>query len=194
VQQPGSPQQRLAVDGEEQAVPGGAWPAAGPADPLEERGDGGGQLTWITRSRSPTSMPSSSVEVETMTQSRASANACSERCRSAADRDACDRKTVTPASLRAAPSFFDELPRVAKDQPLLALVQRGDDVGGVLDRADVVQFNLPSRLARCRSGPRPFGRNDGGWPGVAGCALQPAQQFLRVPDGRRQAKAGCSLS
>ena len=37
---------------------------------------------WMTRSRSPTSMPSSSVEVATITVSRASAKAASERRRS----------------------------------------------------------------------------------------------------------------
>ena len=92
VQQPGGPQQRFAVDAR---GTGSSWwlPGRRPVRPIRCRNAAtvGGQLTWITRSRSPTSMPSSSVDVETMTQSRASANACSERCRSSADRDACDR-------------------------------------------------------------------------------------------------------
>ena len=45
---------------------------------------------WMTRSRSPTSMPSSRVDVAMMTVSRASANAASERRRSDADSDECD--------------------------------------------------------------------------------------------------------
>ena len=49
-------------------------------------------------------MPSSSVEVATMTQSRASANACSARRRSSSDKDAWDRNVVTPRSRSAAPS------------------------------------------------------------------------------------------
>ena len=63
----------------------------------------GGSLTWMTRSRSPTSMPSSSVEVATITQSRASANACSARRRSSSGKDACDRNVVTSRSRSAAP-------------------------------------------------------------------------------------------
>jgi hypothetical protein len=50
-------------------------------------------------------MPSSSVDVETITQSRASANAASARLRSSSDRDACERNVVTPRSRSAAPSF-----------------------------------------------------------------------------------------
>ncbi len=63
-----------------------------------------GASIWMTRSRSPTSMPSSKVDVETMTQSRASAKACSDLVRSAADSDACERNTVTSRSRRAAPN------------------------------------------------------------------------------------------
>jgi len=45
-----------------------------------------GAPTCSTRSRSPTSMPSSRVEVATITQSRPWANAASDRRRSATDR------------------------------------------------------------------------------------------------------------
>jgi hypothetical protein len=63
-----------------------------------------GASTWMTRSRSPTSMPSSSVLVETITQSRASVNACSERCRSSVESEACDRNVVMPRPRRSWPS------------------------------------------------------------------------------------------
>jgi hypothetical protein len=63
-----------------------------------------GALIWMTRSRSPTSTPSSSVLVATITQSRESANACSARRRSSSDNDACDRNAVTPRARNAAPS------------------------------------------------------------------------------------------
>ena len=61
-----------------------------------------------------------------MTQSRASANACSARCRSSSGRDACDRKVVTPALAQRGAEFLDQLPGVAEHQPLLAPVQRRD--------------------------------------------------------------------
>jgi hypothetical protein len=48
-------------------------------------------------------MPSSSVEVDTMTQSLACANASSARRRSAADSEAWDRNVVTPRTRSAAP-------------------------------------------------------------------------------------------
>lgn len=60
-----------------------------------------GASIWITRSRSPTSMPSSSVDVDTITQSRASANTCSAWRRSSADRDECETYVVTPRSRRS---------------------------------------------------------------------------------------------
>lgn len=47
--------------------------------------------SWITRSRSPTSMPSSSVEVETMTQSWEYAKEDSASRRSSNDSEECDR-------------------------------------------------------------------------------------------------------
>ena len=53
-------------------------PGRRPVRPSRCRTDGTvvGASIWMTRSRSPTSIPSSNVEVDTMTQSRASANAC----------------------------------------------------------------------------------------------------------------------
>jgi hypothetical protein len=62
-------------------------------------------LICTTRSRSPTSMPNSSVDVATITQSRASANAASAWRRSSTDNEACERKVVTPRSRSAVPSF-----------------------------------------------------------------------------------------
>jgi hypothetical protein len=64
-----------------------------------------GTSIWMTRAKSPTSIPSSSVLVETMTQSRASANASSERRRSATESEACDKNVVTPLARRLSPSF-----------------------------------------------------------------------------------------
>ncbi len=81
-------------------------PARRPVRPMRCRNEATvlGESIWMTRSRSPTSMPSSRVEVETMTQSRASANACSERARSSVDSEACERNTVTSRARSAAPS------------------------------------------------------------------------------------------
>ena len=54
--------------------------------------------TW---SRSPTSMPSSSVDVDTMTQSRVSVNAVSARRRSSTDSEECETKVYVPCSRSA---------------------------------------------------------------------------------------------
>jgi hypothetical protein len=83
----------------------GLLPARRPVRPRRCRNEAtlGGSLTWMTRSRSPTSIPSSSVEVATMTQSRASANASSARRRSSSGSEAWDRNVVTPRSRSAAP-------------------------------------------------------------------------------------------
>lgn len=90
-----------------------AWPEGvaacagappGAAEPLEERDDGGRASIWMTWSRSPTSMARSRVLVEAITQLRASAKACSERRRSSAGREACDRNVVTPLPRSIAPS------------------------------------------------------------------------------------------
>ncbi len=73
-------------------------PARRPVRPRRCRKDDTvrGALIWITRSRSPTSMPSSSVDVATMTQSRAPAKASSDSRRSAADREEWEMNVVTP--------------------------------------------------------------------------------------------------
>jgi hypothetical protein len=76
-QEPGRQEELVLVRGEEQRVRRRTHPSAGPPEPLEEPSDRPGASTWMTRSRSPTSIPSSNVEVATMTQSRASANAAS---------------------------------------------------------------------------------------------------------------------
>jgi len=55
-----------------------------------------GASIWIIRSRSPMSTPNSSVEVATITQSLASANARSLTRRSSADSEECDTNVVIP--------------------------------------------------------------------------------------------------
>ena len=76
----------------------GSMPARRPVRPRRWRNEATvpGASIWMTRSRSPTSMPSSRVLVETMTQSRASAKASSARRRSSTDSEAWDRNVVTP--------------------------------------------------------------------------------------------------
>ena len=95
-----------------------------------------------------------------MTQSRASANACSARRRSAADSEECETKVVDLPLPQRSAELLDASPAVAEDQPLLAPVQGGDHRGGVVEGADVVE--LRPRCVRCagrwRCAPR---RGDG---------------------------------
>ena len=55
-----------------------------------------GLSIWMTRSRSPTSIPSSSVDVETITQFVAWEKASSARRRSSRASDECETKVSTP--------------------------------------------------------------------------------------------------
>ena len=124
-EEPGREQQGVLVQGEEQAVPhacpaGARCGRAAAGTPATV----GGEFTWITRSRSPTSMPSSSADVDTITQSRPSANACSARRRSSSDSDAWTRCVVTPRARSSRAEHLDEPLGVAEHQPLLAPVQR----------------------------------------------------------------------
>ena len=108
-------------------------PARRPVRPIRCRNEAtvAGASIWMTRSRSPTSMPSSSVDVATITQSRASANAGSAWRRSSALSEECDTNVVTPASAQRGGELLDPRAAVAEHQPLLAAVQRGDDACGV---------------------------------------------------------------
>lgn len=94
-QQASGPEQGVLVEREEQAVAGGSGAASGAAEPLEERGHATRRVDLDDSVESPTSIPSSKVEVETMTQSRASANACSAIRRSSSESEVCERNVVT---------------------------------------------------------------------------------------------------
>ena len=122
-------------------------PARRPVRPVRWRNAAtlGGSLTWVARSRSPTSTPSSSVDVATITQSRASANACSARCRSSSGSEACDRNVVTPALTQRGADLLDQLPGIAEHQPFLAPVQRRNHRRGVADRPHVIQLDIAGR-------------------------------------------------
>ena len=63
--QPGREQQLIFVQIEEQAVPLGAGTTPAAPEALQNPATVSGELTWITRSRSPTSTPSSMAEVDT---------------------------------------------------------------------------------------------------------------------------------
>ena len=99
-----------------------------------------GLSIWMTRSRSPTSMPSSSVDGRRRSRSRwprrtpprpgGARRGASEEC---------DTNVVTPRARSSTGELFDPGPAVAEHQPLLPAVQRGDDRGGVAQRADVVE-------------------------------------------------------
>ncbi len=107
--------------GEEQHVP--RAPGRRPVRPSRCRKDATvrGAPICSTRSRSPTSMPSSSVEVATMTQSRASANAASDRRRSSSRQRRMGHERLSPAvtqsSTRGAPRSAGSRRRRAASRP-----------------------------------------------------------------------------
>ena len=80
-----------------------AFPARRPVRPIRWRNEDtvAGASIWITRSRSPTSMPSSSELVATITQFCRWANACSARRRSSAPSELCETKVSTSRSRRS---------------------------------------------------------------------------------------------
>ena len=118
-----------------------------------------------------------------MTQSRASAKACSDSRLSAADSDEWETKVVTPRSRRESPSSSARLAGVDEDEPFLAGVEGGDDFGGVLDAADRVDGDVGGRLRRrLRAG----GDHAAG---LIGAALEPAEQLFGVADGGGHADA-----
>ena len=100
-------------------------------------------------------MPSSSVEVATITQSRASANAGSARWRSSRASELCETNVVDAPLAQRGGELLDPGAAVAEDQPLLAAVQRGDHRGGVVDGADVVELDLAVGGSRPRPARRP---------------------------------------
>ncbi len=145
-----------------------------------------GASIWMTRSRSPTSMPSSRVQVETMTQSRASAKACSARRRSSTDSEACERNVVTPLGPQALAELLDLPPGVAEHQPLLA---RGAgrrspsprSPGSRRSRARSRRAGGALRLSSRRSGRR---REPARLSRAR--ALQPGEQLFGIADRRGQ--------
>ena len=152
-----------------------------------------GLSIWITRSRSPTSMPSSSTLVATITQSSAVGEGVlglpSLLLAQRAVRD--EGRDAQLPQLGA--KFFRSGPAVHEDQPLLAAVQPGDDDGRVLQRADVVQLDLGLRRCRppragTRRGPpahEPASQSmsSSGFPTVADspirCSSRPASRVMR---------------
>ena len=94
---------------------------------------------------------------------------------------------MTPRSRRRLAELFDGLAGVAEDQPLLAGVQRGDDRGGVVQGADVVEFDVARRRYRSRRrGGRQVGSDDASGPSVPRPSPAARSAALRVADGRRQ--------
>jgi hypothetical protein len=144
-------------------------------------------------------MPSSRVEVETMTQSRASAKAPSERVRSSDGERGVGQEDGHLAGPERGSQFLDLAARVAEDKPFLSPVQGRDEFGRVVQGAHVVEFNFARGPADQVGGglvgvPGPVGsgrqmhaRSDD-LPGTASCAraLQPVQQVGGVADGRRE--------
>ena len=114
-----------------------------------------GASIWITRSRSPTSIPSSSVLVATITQSRSSANAVSAACAPRAQRGVRNEGLDVPLPERSG-QRFDLRAAVAEDEPLLAAIEPRYDRRGVLERPDVVDrpARRPSVAPSRRSLPR----------------------------------------
>ena len=119
-------------------------PARRPVRPIRWRNEDtvAGASIWITRSRSPTSIPSSSELVATITQFCRWANACSAWRRSSTPRELWETNVSTLLLPQEQGQLFDPGTAVAEDQPFLALVQRPDDLGGIGERAHVVDLDL----------------------------------------------------
>ena len=110
----------------------------------------GGASIWMTRSRLPTSIPSSRTLVATMTQLSRAANACSACCRCSWLSELCVTNVVT-SNWRSSPELLRLCPAVDEDEPLLAAMKPRDHDGGVLKRPHVVERDvglLASRLRR----------------------------------------------
>ena len=110
-----------------------AVPGRRPVRPSRCRNDATvrGASIWMTRSRSPMSMPSSRVEVATMTRVRR----LGEGLLAAAPFVGRERRVRHEGLDAELPQGEGELlglaPGLAEHQPLLAAVQRGDHLGGV---------------------------------------------------------------
>ena len=144
----------------------------------------------MTRFRSPTSTPSSRADVDTMTQSRPSANACSARRRSSRDSEACTRCVVTPRARRSGAEHLDEALGVAEHQALVSPVQLRDDLGGVLHGPDVVKLNVlfrPVLVDPERAGGLPY-RSPVPVPGRRPC---PAAFPQLIPAASGAVRPGC---
>jgi hypothetical protein len=79
--------------------------------------------------------------------------------------------------------FLDLAPAVAEHEALLAVVQRGDHRGGVVQHADVVDSHLSGGRRRSGRG------DDRCWSGLGVGPLQPAEQLVGVADGCRKANS-----
>ena len=105
-----------------------------------------GAPTWMTRSRSPTSIPSSRVDVETITQSRASANASSARRRSSTASEECETYVSTLSSRSRVARLSTPARVSAKTSRFSPRWSRGDHRRGIGQGADVVDLNLRQSL------------------------------------------------
>ena len=159
-----------------------AVPGRRPVRPIRCRNDetAPGASIWITRSRSPTSMPSSRALVATMTQSRPSANARSACRRSSRPSELCETNVVDPRRPQLGGELLDPRPAVAEDQPLLAPVQ-----------ARRSPWRRCRGGRRSRAGPRAPARGTAGRaddpPGPVGAGREPGEQVVLVAHGGRQA-------
>ena len=158
-------------------------PPAGPYDPTaaRTRRRSAGASTWITRSRSPTSIPSSNVLVATITQSLPCVNASSERRRSSKLSELCETNVSVPSCRRPAASSSTRARLSQKTRRFSPLVERGDDPRRVLDATHIVQLH-GSRLHR------PAVRCDDA-PGPRRGRRKPLEKRLGIADGRGQTES-----
>ena len=140
-----------------------------------------GASSWITRSRSPTSIPSSRVLVATITQSRPRAKVSSARRRSSRPSEPWDTKVRTPACRSAAASAST---RARPSQNTRRFSPRWSAA------TTVAALSPPPTWSRCaRRGFRDpaVRRDDASRPRRGG--RKPVQQGPRIPYGRGQAQA-----
>ena len=96
------------------------------------------------------------------------------------------------ARAKARADAFDELPRVAEDEAFFAAVEGGDDSGGVLGGAHVVEFDFAGWWPVFRCGwadPGHTGGDDAAGAVARVAALQPGEEVVRVADGGGEADA-----
>ena len=97
-----------------------------------------GASIWMMRSRSPTSSPSSSVLVATMTQLVPSANAASARRRSSTPSELWERCVSTPRPSQLGAQLLDTGAAVAEDEPLLSGMKLRDHTRRVRQASDEI--------------------------------------------------------